>query len=282
MLITENDIRDLIRRQLIEKKIPEKGKKMFDGDFYESKDGKVKGMTLMYEKGGVAYFLLPKDTKLNNANTFKTTPYPKQGETWHNWSAALDEYSDYSQVNFFKHIKAKRIVTGTDYQKQPDYAKTPVEEFFYNFGFDALNAFVALFELLPIPGVQQAATVFSKGISSASFVAAVRQQEYVTAVFAVAGMVPAIGGALGASMKLLDKYKSAKLLPGSVLRKCAEALLKFLDSDIHYSITLALDKLLKDTEHNSEDVFPKLQRAAKHYAKILNEEADKADKQSKV
>tara|TARA_R110002126_G_scaffold9106_1_gene41605 strand:- start:1453 stop:2298 length:846 start_codon:yes stop_codon:yes gene_type:complete len=280
MLLTESQIKSLVRKML-EDKVPKIGKEMFDGDFYKSKDDKIKGLTMIWHKSQFAYFLLPKGSKLSGAASFKITSIPKQGEKNLNWSADLDNYKDYSQTKFFKHIKAGRIVSGTSFIKQKDSFDTSTEDFFYNFGFDAANVFIGLFELLPIPGIQQAATVLSKGISTATFLAAVRKDEYVTALFAVMGMVPAVGGAMGTSLKLLAKYKSAKILPGSVLRKCAAAMLKFLDSDIQYTVTSIVDGLLQGTDISSEMVIPKMHRAARHYAKLLNEEADNSDIQGK-
>ena len=205
MLLTESELKLLIKEYLLENKIPEKGKKMYDSVYYQSKDGKATGMTLVYQKAGVAYFLLPKDSKLNGANSFRTVNMPSKGESHLNWSADLDDYSDYNQTTFFKHIKMKRVVAGTDFKKQEGYSEYPVEEFFYNFGYDAIASFAGALELLPIPGIQQAATLISKGMSSAAFVSAIRQNEFVSASFALIGMLPVVGGSVGSASALSDE-----------------------------------------------------------------------------
>lgn len=291
MLITETELKLLIQNYLLEDKAQEKSK-LFTGEYYESKDKKLKGMTLLHKEYQFSYFLLQPGTKINGVQGFKKVSMPKKGSKSFNWSSELDEYKDYSQTKFFEHIKAGRIATGTsgNFQEQENYSQLAdkadaVETFFYDFGYDTVASFAGALELVPIPGIQQAAMALSKGMSAASFVSACRKGEMVSALFATIGLIPVLGGAAGTALKQAEKARKAGVLPSQALKGLKEVFKKFMESEFKYTITSTIDKILHHADIDgtgasagitSATIMPKMQSAAKSYIKKIEEELEKA------
>jgi hypothetical protein len=110
MLVTESQLKQIIKKVLLEDKKPKQDTKMFDGKSYSSKaeDGN-KSMTLMYDDGYNAYFLLTKGKK-NKDPKFKVIKPTGKYQKELAWTSDLDEYSDYTSRKFYEHAKEERIV----------------------------------------------------------------------------------------------------------------------------------------------------------------------------
>ena len=214
MLITENDLILLVRKILIETKLPKDGNKMF-GKTYKSKSNPGNmSMTLVYYDGNNAYFLLTKneknkDKKLKTIKDQITKKYLK-------WTSKLEEYSDYSQSNFVKHLKAERIVyspRGLD----------DVEEEIVLTGFDPVMAADVVYDTI-VDGGAAAASLFPVTAAAASAVnlsQAVKkliQGKVLDATISALAAIPITSAGI-ATLGSLAKNKATRTLLATVIKE---------------------------------------------------------------
>ena len=208
MRITKKQLKLVIERLLLE----EDQKKLFKGEYYSF--GEIKGSTLIYTAGNIGYFLLPKNSEGKKIGSFKLLTYDKF-KTIKNtsWVSDLDDYSDFSQNAFFKHMKNKRVVYGILKQAKKEQSKEEDVNIGGEVANTAFEASIAVASLFP------ATTGYSVAASIGKAVESLIKDDIPNFIAWSLSAIPGLGGPIKAALKPLmtsaTKKAAVKVLSNS-------------------------------------------------------------------
>ena len=210
MQIKRADLNRLIESYLLEST----DKKLFKGEYFTL--GDVKGATYIDSDGRVkfrdgysherAIYLLPKGTQNKNFKKagFKTLTYDiyKKIPGQKSWVSELDDYSDYSQNSFFKHLQANRLVYG-----DPKKAIKEISGEIKNFedtwtgtlSDTAIDSTIAIASLFP--ATQGLSAVASIARAAESFI----KEKYSAMIGYIFGAIPSLGGPVRSTLAPFTK-----------------------------------------------------------------------------
>ena len=229
MKITKSQLSCLIESFLLE----ENQNKIFKGDYYTL--GEVKGASLIYKKSSVAYFLLPKNSEGKNTGKFNILTYEKFKEIKDTtWVSDLDDYSDFSQNSFFKHLKNNRIVYGVFSLAKKEQSSEKEQEIGLLVADTVFDASIAVGSLFPLTaGISMAASIGRAAVALA-------QNNIADCIAWTIGIVPGIGGPVRAALKPLMSTATRK----GVIQLSANA----------GNLSLGIEKVIKAIEENKSEL----------------------------
>lgn len=208
MKIKKSDLTKLIESYLLE----EKDKKVFKGTYYTL--GSVKGVTVIPVLvsgitidgfAGKRYlYLLPKGSENKNIEPFKRLTYEKYKDLPNKskWTQELDEFSDYSQNVFFKHLKSKRISYGNSNKAKKETSgeiKKFEDTWLATFSDTAIDSAIAITSLFP------ATAAYSSAASLTRAAEKLAKQDYPQFIAYLLGAIPGVGGPARAALQPFTK-----------------------------------------------------------------------------
>lgn len=208
MQIKRADLNRLIESYLLEST----DKKLFKGEYFTL--GDVKGASYITSGGRVkfrdgysherAIYLLPKGSEGKNIKNFKilTYEYYTKIPGQKTWVSELDDYSDYSQNSFFKHLQANRLAYG-----DPRKAIKEISGEIKNFEDTWTGALsdTAIDSTIAIAGLFPATQGLSAIASIARAAESLIKEKYSAMIGYIFGAIPNIGGPIRSTLAPFTK-----------------------------------------------------------------------------